>query len=239
MEIKKNKRADLEEGRITRLLMALVLILSSILVALEYNTGGEDNDNIDDELLDEVTREVEMMPVTQQEDRIALAPKKKQEATPQKINVVDKEIAPPEEELDKADGDNKGEDSELEPTKNTDEAEYAPAQSDLGDNPLNFHIVEDLPKFPGGAVELMKWLTKNLRYPQDAQRNKKEGKVVVQFIVNKDGTMSNLKVVKSAQYASLDREALRVMRKMPKWTPGVQNDKPCRTMVCIPVVFKL
>ena len=95
MEIKKNKRADLEEGRITRLLMALVFILSSILVALEYNTGGEDNDNIDDELLDEVTREVEMMPVTQQEDRIALAPKKKQEATPQKINVVDKELAPP------------------------------------------------------------------------------------------------------------------------------------------------
>lgn len=239
MEIKKNKRADLEEGRITRLLMALVFILSSILVALEYNTGGEDNDNIDDELLDEVTREVEMMPVTQQEDRIALAPKKKQEATPLKINVVDKEIAPPEEELDKADGDNKGEDSELESNKNTDEAEYAPAQTDLGDNPLNFHTVEDLPKFPGGAVELMKWLTKNLRYPQDAQRNKKEGKVVVQFIVNKDGTMSNLKVVKSAQYASLDREALRVMRKMPKWTPGVQNDKPCRTMVCIPVVFKL
>ncbi|MDY4556956.1 MAG: energy transducer TonB [Prevotella sp.] len=239
MEIKKNKRADLEEGRITRLLMALVFILSSILVALEYNTGGEDNDNIDDELLDEVTREVEMMPVTQQEDRIALAPKKKQEATPLKINVVDKEIAPPEEELDKADGDNKGEDSELESTKNTDEADYATAQTDLGDNPLNFHIVEDLPKFPGGAVELMKWLTKNLRYPSDAQRNKKEGKVVVQFIVNKDGTMSNLKVVKSAQYASLDREALRVMRKMPKWTPGVQNDKPCRTMVCIPVVFKL
>ena len=239
MEIKKNKRADLEEGRITRLLMALVLILSSILVALEYNTGGEDNDNIDDELLDEVTREVEMMPVTQQEDRIALAPKKKQEATPQKINVVDKEIAPPEEELDKADGDNKGEDSELESTKNTDEADYATAQPALGDNPLNFHTVEDLPKFPGGAVELMKWLTKNLRYPSDAQRNKKEGKVVVQFIVNKDGTMSNLKVVKSAQYASLDREALRVMRKMPKWTPGVQNDKPCRTMVCIPVVFKL
>lgn len=239
MEIKKNKRADLEEGRITRLLMALVFILSSILVALEYNTGGEDNDNIDDELLDEVTREVEMMPVTQQEDRIALAPKKKQEATPQKINVVDKEIAPPEEELDKADGDNKGEDSELESTKNTDEADYATAQNDLGDNPLNFHTVEDLPKFPGGAVELMKWLTKNLRYPSDAQRNKKEGKVVVQFIVNKDGTMSDLKVVKSAQYASLDREALRVMRKMPKWTPGVQNDKPCRTMVCIPVVFKL
>ena len=179
-----------------------------------------------------------MMPVTQQENRIALAPKKKQEATPQKIRVVDEEVAPANEELNKADGDTKGEDLTTEANNDT-EAEYAPAQTDLGDNPLNFHTVEDLPKFPGGAVEMMKWLTKNLRYPSDAQRNKKEGKVVVQFIVNKDGTMSDLKVVKSAQYASLDREALRVMRKMPKWTPGVQNDKPCRTMVCIPVVFKL
>ena len=238
MEIKKNKKADLEEGRVTRLLTALVFILSTILVALEYNTGGGEDADLDDELLDEVTREVEMMPITQQEERIALAPKKKQEATPQKINVVDEEIPPTAEELNKADGDAKGEDNAPEATKDT-EAEFAPAQTDLGDNPFNFHTVEDLPKFPGGAVELMKWLTKNLRYPSDAQRKKKEGKVVVQFIVNKDGTMSDLKVVKSAQYASLDREALRVMRKMPKWTPGVQNDKPCRTMVCIPVVFKL
>ena len=238
MEIKKNKRADLEEGRVTRLLIALVIILSSILVALEYNIGGGEDSNLDEEMLDDVAREIEMMPIAHQENRIALVPKKKQEATPQKIRVVDEEVAPAPEELNNADGDTKGEDTAPEATKDT-EAEYAPAQTDLGDNPYNFHTVEDLPKFPGGAVELMKWLTKNLRYPSDAQRKKKEGKVVVQFIVNKDGTMSDLKVVKSAQYASLDREALRVMRLMPKWTPGVQNDKPCRTMVCIPVVFKL
>lgn len=238
MEIKKNKSADLEEGRVTRLLIALVIILSSILVALEYNIGGGEASNLDEEMLDDVAREIEMMPIAHQENRIALVPKKKQEATPQKIRVVDEEVAPAPEELNNADGDTKGEDTAHEATKDT-EAEYAPAQADLGDNPFNFHTVEDLPKFPGGAVELMKWLTKNLRYPSDAQRKKKEGKVVVQFIVNKDGTMSDLKVVKSAQYASLDREALRVMRLMPKWTPGVQNDKPCRTMVCIPVVFKL
>ena len=238
MEIKKNKSADLEDGRLTRLLLALVLVLSSLLVALEYNTGGADEGSLDEDMLDDVLREVEMMPVTQQQDRIALAPQKKQDASPQKIRVIDEEVAPAPEELAKADGDTQGEDTAPEATKDT-EAEYAPAQTDLGDNPLNFHTVEDLPKFPGGAVELMKWLTKNLRSPYDAQKNKKEGKVVVQFIVNKDGTMSDLKVVKSAQYASLDREALRVMRKMPKWTPGVQNDKPCRTMVCIPVVFKL
>ena len=71
MEIKKNKSADLEEGRVTRLLIALVFILSSILVALEYNTGGGDDANLDEEMLDDVEREIEMMPVTQQENRIA------------------------------------------------------------------------------------------------------------------------------------------------------------------------
>lgn len=238
MEIKKNKSADLEDGRLTRLLMGLVFVLAAILVALEYNTGGGDDSSLDDDMLEDVAHEVEMMPITQQQDRIALAPKKKQEAKPQKIHVVEEEVLPSPEELTKADGDQKGEDTEAEATKDP-EADFAQAQAELGDNPHNFHTVEDLPKFPGGAVELMKWLTKNLKYPRDAQKNKKEGKVVVQFIVNKDGTMSDLKVVKSAQYASLDREALRVMRKMPKWTPGVQNDKPCRTMVCIPVVFKL
>ena len=115
MEIKKNKSADLEEGRVTRLLIALVFILSSILVALEYNTGGGDDANLDEEMLDDVEREIEMMPVTQQENRIALAPKKKQEATPQKIRVVDEEVAPANEELNKADGDTKGEDLTTKP----------------------------------------------------------------------------------------------------------------------------
>ena len=63
--------------------------------------------------------------------------------------------------------------------------------------------------------------------------------MVVQFIINRDGTLSDLKVVRSAQYASLDREALRVMRMMPRWTPGTHDNKPCRTMVCVPIVFKL
>ena len=238
MEIKKNIGADLEDGRTTRFLMGLIFVLASILVALEWNTGEGDDDDFADDMLEDVTHEMEMMPVAQQENRIALVQKKKQEATPQKIRVVDNEATPQTEELQKADSDQKGDITPEEGTKE-EEPDFAPAQAELGDNPFNFHTVEDLPKFPGGAVELMKWLTRNLKYPYDAQRNKKEGKVVVQFIVNKDGTLSDLKIVKSAQYASLDREALRVMRMMPKWTPGVQNDKPCRTMVCIPVVFKL
>ena len=114
----------------------------------------------------------------------------------------------------------------------------ANASNALDANPRNFRVVEDLPQFPGGAVELMKWLTKNLRYPQQAQKKKIEGKVIVQFIVTADGSMSNLQIIKKLE-ASCDNEAMRVMRMMPKWKPGVQEGKPCRTMVCIPIVFKL
>ena len=98
--------------------------------------------------------------------------------------------------------------------------------------------MEELPQFPGGAVEMMKWLTKNLIYPESAQRRKKQGRVVVQFDINTNGKVSDIKVIKSVD-PQLDREALRVIRMMPDWKPGVQNDKPCRTRVVIPVWFRL
>ena len=99
-------------------------------------------------------------------------------------------------------------------------------------------MLEDLPQYPGGPIELVRWLTKNLRYPASAKVKKVEGKVVAQFIVNADGSLSDFKIVKSLNDAC-DREALRVLRLMPRWKAGVQNDKPCRTVVAIPIVFKL
>lgn len=109
---------------------------------------------------------------------------------------------------------------------------------DPEDNPLKFRLVEDLPQYPGGAVEFMKWLTKNLRYPKMAQVKKTEGKVIAHFYVEKDGRITGLKIVQSLSQ-ECDREALRVLRMMPNWQPGVQNGQPCRTKVCIPIVFKL
>ena len=106
------------------------------------------------------------------------------------------------------------------------------------DEPVDFRVVEDLPQYPGGAVEFMKWLTKNLRYPSSAQQRKIQGKVVAQFIVEKDGTISNLQVIKKLE-PSCDREALRVLKMMTKWKAGLMNAQPCRTQVCIPIVFKL
>jgi protein TonB len=84
----------------------------------------------------------------------------------------------------------------------------------------------------------MKWLTRNLKYPPSAQREQIRGKVVAQFVVNTDGSVSDLELTERLE-ASCDREVLRVLKMMPKWQAGVMNAKPCRTKVCIPIVFNL
>jgi len=109
---------------------------------------------------------------------------------------------------------------------------------DMYDEPIDFRVVEDLPQFPGGAVEFMKWLTKNLKYPPSAQQRKIKGRVVAQFVVNKDGSLSDLQVVQPLEPAC-DAEVMRVLKTMPQWKAGMMNAKPCRTMVCIPIVFNL
>ena len=96
---------------------------------------------------------------------------------------------------------------------------------------------EQAPVFPGGMMQLMKWLTKNLRYPEVARRAKVSGKVVVAFMVNTDGSVSDVKLIKNVE-PSLDREALRVVRMMPNWEPGISGGKVCRTLVHLPIVFK-
>ena len=101
-----------------------------------------------------------------------------------------------------------------------------------------FRIIEQLPEFPGGATAYMKWLTRNLRYPASAQKQKIEGKVVVQFIINKNGSISDLKIVKPLD-PDCDKEVLRVMYMMPKWKPGTEKGKPVRSKYVIPVVSKM
>lgn len=99
-------------------------------------------------------------------------------------------------------------------------------------------IVQQMPEYPGGIVEFMKWLQRTLRYPPTAQQQGIQGSVMVSFIVNVDGTITEQKVVRGVN-EELDAEALRVISNMPKWKPGLDKGKPCRTLFAIPIVFKL
>ena len=101
-----------------------------------------------------------------------------------------------------------------------------------------FNVVEQMPEYPGGVGELMKFLQRNVRYPKEAQEQGKQGRVVVQFVVNKDGSITDAKIVKSVD-PQLDAEALRVVNAMPNWTPGKQRGKEVRTYFTIPVTFRL
>ena len=101
-----------------------------------------------------------------------------------------------------------------------------------------FDVVEQMPSFPGGPSALMEYLHDHVKYPVVAQENGVQGRVVVSFIVEKDGSITDVRVVRSVD-PSLDREAQRVVSSMPRWTPGKQNGSAVRVKYNVPVMFKL
>ena len=101
-----------------------------------------------------------------------------------------------------------------------------------------FQVVEEMPEFPGGMGECMKWLGQNIKYPADAKEKGVQGRVIVQFVVEKDGTIVNAKVVRGVD-PDLDAEALRVVNQSPKWKPGKQKGEAVRVKYTLPIMFRL
>jgi protein TonB len=233
MEIKKTPQADMEQRRATGFLLGLIFVLAVCYVALEWNSTAGTDDGIDPIDLTDLMHETDLVPMSNEEIITQLVEKQPSEKGEQ-LNIVDddvevetneEEIATDDEQLLK----------ELE--QEQEDKALAPLEVDP-QNPLNFHVVEDLPQYPGGAVEFLKWLTRNLRYPTLARDRKTQGKVVAVFYVEKDGSITGIQITQSLS-PECDREALRVLRMMPNWQPGIYHDKPCRTKVQIPIVFKL
>ena len=105
------------------------------------------------------------------------------------------------------------------------------------DDPV-FQVVEQMPEFPGGMGECMKWLQANIKYPKEAKEKGEQGRVILQFIVERDGSVTDVKVVRSISLA-LDAEAIRVASAMPKWKPGMQKGKVVKVKYTLPVMFSL
>lgn len=108
-----------------------------------------------------------------------------------------------------------------------------------GDDDDIFDVVEEMPVFPGGQTGLMEFIAKNLRYPVKAQKEGIQGRVIARFIVEKDGSVSNLAVARRSASSELDAEAIRVLSTMPKWTPGKQRGKEVRVKYTVPIAFRL
>ena len=101
-----------------------------------------------------------------------------------------------------------------------------------------FDVVEQMPEYPGGFQALFEYLGQNVKYPEDAEKQKIEGRVLANFVVETDGSISNVEVIKPA-FPSLDAEAVRVLSAMPKWTPGMQSGKVVRVKFTVPINFNL
>lgn len=116
------------------------------------------------------------------------------------------------------------------------EAKEAPADSTAKEEV--FMVAEQMPEYPGGMKEMLKFLQENVKYPENAMKNNVQGRVIVQFVIEKDGTPTEFKVLRSVD-PDLDAEALRVMKAMPKWKPGMQKGQVVRVKFTVPVSFKL
>lgn len=237
MESKKTSKADLNEKRGTFFVLGIILALSLLFVSLEY-TSKEFDSFLEDEYLDDLAQDFELLPsMDEEEEPETASPQERTTVLTENIKVTEEvsseidntSIPTPLIEQEVTD--------DMANEKETDE-QTPPNVAEQAEEPIQFRIVEQYPEFPGGMTEYMKWLTRNLRYPDIARSQKIQGKVVVQFIVNQDGTIADAKVVKSVN-PHLDREAMRVIRMMPSWKPGIQDNKPCKTMVAVPIVFKL
>ncbi len=113
-----------------------------------------------------------------------------------------------------------------------------PVESSQESDAVNFYVIEQKPEFPGGEKAFYKYLAENIKYPEEAKKNKIEGTVWVEFIINKKGKIKNVKVIRSANPV-LDKEAVRVIKSMPDWKPGKQHGKYVNVKFQAPISFKL
>ena len=212
---KKDPKISLENKKNMFFQIGLAITLVIVLIAFEWKSYDRSNYNLGDLNLDDM--EEEIIPITRQEVKPPPPPPPR----PEIIEIVEDEVEIENE-------------VEIEET-DTDEDEIIEIEED---DEEFFMVVENMPEFPGGDLGLMKFIQKNVRYPAIAKEYNITGKVYVSFIVDKQGKVTNVKIVRGVD-KNLDAEALRVVSLLPKYKPGKQRGKKVRVMFTIPINFTL
>ena len=226
MEIKKSKHADIGKEKGTSLMIGLVISLSIMFVALEWTQ----KDEVDDEVAYTTVSFVpdEMIPITLPEKKTVPPPP----AAVTKADII--EIVDDDADVD---DDIMASIEDNQEWFDPQEYDYVVVEPEPEPDEV-FMVVEDQPEFPGGTAALLEYLRKNIKYPAICRENNIQGRVIVTFVVNKDGSIVDIEVAKSVN-PSLDKEAIRVISQMPKWKPGSQRGKPVRVKYSVPVNFRL
>jgi protein TonB len=221
MELKKNPEVDISKKRNLFFFVGFVFALGIVLVAFEWKIFEKTKTQLGQ--LDIQMEEEEMIPITQRKPPPPPPPPKQQV-----IEIVDDD-----EEIE--------EELEIESTEIDEDAmiefEEMP-EEEVVEEPEIFQVVEDPPQFPGGEEELFKYLGKSIQYPPMAKDAGVSGVVYVTFVVNEDGSISDVEVLRGIG-AGCDKEAIRVVKNMPKWKPGKQRGKSVKVQFNLPIRFTL
>lgn len=230
MEVKKSEKASLENKRFLFTEIGFVVALIAIYFAFNWSSTEKEVATLEAEV---ANVEVEdMVPITQETPPPPEAAPKIPILSDQ-IDVVDDNIKVDDNMFQNLEDDaNSG-------VEIMDYIESAPEEETVEEEAIPFQLVEEKPSFNGGdANEFSKWVNSKLVYPEIAKENGVQGRVTLQFTVNADGTVSNVKVLRGVD-SSLDKEAVRVVSSSPKWKPGKQRDRAVKVTYTFPVIFQL
>lgn len=228
MELKKNPKVNLENWKTIFVEVGLVLALGVILAAFEWTSS--DGINTDFAQSQEVVVEEEMMPITQQEEVKPPPPPEPVKQVIEMINIVDDDVDI-SDDLDLFE-------NEFSEDVSVKIVEFSYEEKEAEEEEI-FVIVEHMPSFQGGDLNKFRdFVNKNLKYPEIAAENGIQGRVILSFVVEANGTLSNVRVLRGVDPA-IDKEAIRVVESSPKWSPGQQRGKPVRVSFNMPIIFVL
>lgn len=224
MDIKKSPKADLENKKTLFFEVGLIIALLIVFAAFEYKSYDKRTIDLTQRTAEVITEEI--IPITEQKVKPPPPPPPKQVT---QIKIVEDDVEVDDEIDIDVDAD---EDMEME--------EYVPPEEeeeDIGEAEI-FTVVESMPEFPGGMGELMKYLGTSIKYPPLAKESGIQGRVFINFVVEPNGEISNVKILRGIG-GGCDEEAVRVVENMPRWKPGKQRGKAVRVSYNLPVKFTL
>ena len=226
-QVKKTPKANIETQKATALLMGAVLAVSVLFFAFEWSSGTKKLDQ--SVVVQDVIAEEEIEITRPENTPPPPPPPPPVIEEPQEINVVEEKV---ETKIDIRTEDDQNKRQEVAYTPPPPPKKVEEATEEI------FVVVEKQPEFPGGLTAMMKFLNDNIRYPIIAQENGIQGRVTCNFVVERDGSITDVQISRGVD-PSLDKEAIRVIQSMPKWKPGEQRGKPVRVRFTLPVVFRL
>ncbi len=223
MELKKASKQDLDQRRSTFVLVGLVISLGIAVSAFEYRTNSDYVNSLGTLTISDFAED--LIPTIRQKDPVSI-PKPKPVIT-QITNIVDNNTKI-DEPIEVASSEGVG--SVEMPVLNNIEEEI--------EELVEFWKLESKPSFPGGEQELINYISQNIKYPEEAVKNEVQGIVYVRFVISKSGKVSEIEIHRGVN-PDLDNEALRVVKMLPDWIPGMQANKPVKCSNIIPIKFLL